>query len=86
DLEIWDSHLRASLAPYNLFRYIDGDIPKPADNDSAGLNTWNAGRADIFGVIMASLKSNIWLRMTQIGWKPEVVDPRAAYRKVFNAL
>ncbi|KAK4154824.1 hypothetical protein C8A00DRAFT_42498 [Chaetomidium leptoderma] len=87
ELENWDSQLRAALAPYELYKYLDTDIPEPDEADKAAHGTWKADRADIYKLITASLKkSTIWSRMTRIGWKPEIVDPRAAYRKVFEAL
>lgn len=87
ELENWDSQLRAALAPYELYKYLDDDVPEPDEADKDALNTWKADRADIYKLITASLKkSTIWSRMTRIGWKPEIVDPRAAYRKVFEAL
>lgn len=85
DLEVWDSQLRASLAPYSLFKYLDRDVAEPEEDDK--YKTWKADRSDIFKLIVASLKNgNIWSRMMRIGWKPDDVDPRAAYTKVFEAL
>ncbi|KAL2166138.1 hypothetical protein VTG60DRAFT_3254 [Thermothelomyces hinnuleus] len=87
DLEAWDTQLRSSLAPYKLFRYLDSDVPKPDKDDIVAYGIWEADRVDIYRVITTSLKkSNIWSRMTRIGWNPEVVDPRATYKKVFEAL
>ncbi|KAL2198253.1 hypothetical protein P885DRAFT_76961 [Corynascus similis CBS 632.67] len=87
DLEVWDSQLRSSLAPYRLSRYLDNDVPEPDEDDITAYITWEADRADIYRVITASLmNSPVWSRMTRIGWNPEVVDPRATYQKVFEAL
>jgi hypothetical protein len=93
ELENWDSQLRAALAPYGLFKYLEKDIPKPEptgedDDDFVNeLSKWNTDRADIFKLMTASLKKGtIWSRMTRIGWKPEHVDPRQTYLKVFEAL
>ncbi|KAL2185267.1 hypothetical protein L209DRAFT_766053 [Thermothelomyces heterothallicus CBS 203.75] len=86
DLEVWDTQLRSSLAPYELLRYLDSDVPEPDKDDIVAHAIWEADRADIYRVITTSLKSNILSRMTRIGWNPEVVDPRATYKKVFEAL
>ncbi len=87
-LETWESQLRASLAPYKLFRYLAEDIAKPDDEDDEALSTWTTDRADIFRLITASSLKNpiIWSRMTRLGWNPEDVDPRETYKKVFDAL
>jgi hypothetical protein len=85
DLEVWDSQLRASVAPYGLFKYLDRYIPEPEDESEH--NAWKADRSDIFKLIVASLKiSTIRSRMIRNGWKPDDIDPRAAYKKVFEAL
>jgi hypothetical protein len=87
ELEDWDSQLRSSLAPYRLARYIDEDVPEPADKNSTAWSIWDADRADVYRLITASLRrGGVWSRMTRIGWKPEDVDPRATYQKVFEAL
>jgi hypothetical protein len=35
DLEVWDSQLRAAVAPYGLFKYLDRYIPEPEDESGA---------------------------------------------------
>jgi len=85
DLEAWDTQLRSSLTPYNLFRYLDSDVPEPDKEDTIAYGAWEADGADIYRVITISLKSAVWSRITRIGWNLEVVDPRATYRKVFEA-
>lgn len=87
DLEVWESQIRASLAPDNLFRYLEKDIPEPEDQDSTEWKRWKTDRQDIFKLLTASLKkASVMSRMTRIGWKPDDVDPRRLYLKAFEAL
>ncbi|KAK4148584.1 hypothetical protein C8A00DRAFT_38835, partial [Chaetomidium leptoderma] len=67
DLETWDAHVRASLAPDDLFRYLEKDVPEPKDKTSAEWRQWRTDRQDIFKLLTASIKkATIMSRMTRI--------------------
>ena len=87
DLELWEAQFRASLAPGNLFQYLESDIPEPEDKTSVEWRQWKTDRQDIFKLLTASIKkATVMSRMTRIGWKPDDVDPRKLYLKAFETL
>jgi hypothetical protein len=87
DLEVWDTQVRASLAPDDLFRYLEKDVPEPEDKTTDEWRQWKMDRQDIYKLLTASIrKATIISRMTRIGWKPDDVDPRKMYMKAFEAL
>ncbi|KAL2149534.1 hypothetical protein VTH82DRAFT_8185 [Thermothelomyces myriococcoides] len=85
DLEAWNMQLHSSLMRYGLEKYIKSDVPPPDQNDVSAYQTWQDDRADVYYLITASLKkSDVWLKMRNIGWKWDVIDPFATYKKVLE--
>ncbi|KAK3938264.1 hypothetical protein QBC46DRAFT_451296 [Diplogelasinospora grovesii] len=87
DLELWDARLRLSLADYNLTKYVDEDVPEPADKTSIEWKTWHKDRTDVFKVIFNSIQdTSVFSAMRNMDWDYSKMDPYVTYKKVFEAL